>query len=155
MLQTAPVSCRASKKKFPFPDCSRSEIPHLPEKGTLPFQSKRSVKTWIETRLKPDLTSLLFALATVVCSTATLAQGQLATGGWTNRYNGPGGSTDIATAIAVDNNGNAVVTGLSNNDGNDFDFATVKYSDAGVPAAGDQHSARNLSRRIEQKIVLS
>jgi len=50
---------------------------------------------------------------------------------WTNRYHGPGGSNDRAVAIAVDASGNVVVTGLSN--GANYDYATIKYSSAGVP----------------------
>jgi Beta-propeller repeat len=32
---------------------------------------------------------------------------------WTARYNGPAGEPDLATGIAVDNSGNAFVTGYS------------------------------------------
>ncbi|MBA3649096.1 MAG: SBBP repeat-containing protein [Chitinophagales bacterium] len=49
---------------------------------------------------------------------------------WTAEYNGPISEVDIATALAVDNNGNAYVTGYS--DGTtDFDYATIKYNTNG------------------------
>jgi hypothetical protein len=55
---------------------------------------------------------------------------------WTNRYNGPGNGNDGANAVAVDSHGNAIVTGLSvgtNGLSSYFDYATIKYSGAGVP----------------------
>jgi hypothetical protein len=51
---------------------------------------------------------------------------------WTNSYSGPAGGTDSAAAITVDRNGNVSVTGSSWN-GSDNDYATVAYSNAGVP----------------------
>jgi hypothetical protein len=53
---------------------------------------------------------------------------------WTNLYNGPGNSADGAISIALDRAGNAFVTGGSSgpNGWPDYDFATVKYSSAGV-----------------------
>jgi len=51
---------------------------------------------------------------------------------WTNRYNGPGNSIDQAAAVAVDGNGNVLVTGYSYSAGY-ADYATIKYSSAGVP----------------------
>jgi hypothetical protein len=50
---------------------------------------------------------------------------------WTNRYHGPGGSA--ATALAVDSSGNVFVTGYSIASGSGYDYATIKYSNAGVP----------------------
>jgi hypothetical protein len=55
---------------------------------------------------------------------------------WTNRYNGPGNGNDGATAVALDGSGNVIVTGLSvgiSGLSSYFDYATIKYSSAGVP----------------------
>jgi hypothetical protein len=55
---------------------------------------------------------------------------------WTNRYNGPGGpgnGIDEAQAVAVDGSGNVLVTGGSFNGSSSYDYATIKYSGAGVP----------------------
>jgi hypothetical protein len=50
---------------------------------------------------------------------------------WTNLYNGPGDGDSISSilyAVAVDSGNNVIVTGSS-----DGDYATIKYSSAGVP----------------------
>jgi uncharacterized delta-60 repeat protein len=52
---------------------------------------------------------------------------------WTNRYNGPGNSEDGPAAIAVDPSGNVVVAGSSIGTNGFYDYATIKYSNAGVP----------------------
>ena len=56
---------------------------------------------------------------------------------WTNRYTGsvaPGDDPDYATALVVDGSGNVIVTGYSSDTGNyDFEYATIKYSNAGAP----------------------
>lgn len=52
---------------------------------------------------------------------------------WTNRYNGPANAQEEATAMLVDGSGNVIVTGASRGNGSDMDYATVKYSGAGVP----------------------
>ena len=52
---------------------------------------------------------------------------------WTNRYHGPAGRPDGAKALAIDNQGNVVVTGASAGGGNQSDCVTIKYSNAGVP----------------------
>ena len=52
---------------------------------------------------------------------------------WTNRYNGPGNGDDEPTAVAVDGSNNVIVTGYSIGSGGYYDYATIKYSSAGVP----------------------
>jgi len=59
---------------------------------------------------------------------------------WTNRYNGPGKSTDEATAVAVDRSGNVFVTGQTFSSGSGYDYATIAYSGAGVPLWTNIHT---------------
>jgi uncharacterized delta-60 repeat protein len=63
---------------------------------------------------------------------ATVAYSSSGAPVWTNRYNGPVDSDDYARALAVDSNGNVFVVGESWN-GSAADYATIKYSGAGVP----------------------
>jgi hypothetical protein len=51
---------------------------------------------------------------------------------WTNRFNGPGNGGDFARSVAVDTNGHVLVTGISTSTNGDWDYATIKYSGAGV-----------------------
>src|ERR1035438_7431586 len=50
---------------------------------------------------------------------------------WTNYFIGNIG--DSATAIALDENGNVIVTGYIHINSNNIGYGTVKYSSAGVP----------------------
>ena len=63
---------------------------------------------------------------------ATLAYSNSGVPLWTNRYGGAGSGDDRASAIGVDSDGNVFVTGSSWN-GSDLDYATLAYSNAGVP----------------------
>jgi len=46
---------------------------------------------------------------------------------WVKRYNGPGNSTDSASAIAVDDSHYVYITGGSIGNGTNFDYVTIKY----------------------------
>jgi hypothetical protein len=52
---------------------------------------------------------------------------------WTNTYDGPANGNDLASAIACDASGNVIVTGASAGISSDMDFATIKYSNSGLP----------------------
>jgi hypothetical protein len=68
---------------------------------------------------------------------------------WTNLFRASGSFDNYATAIAVDPEGNVIVTGYSSRPGTAGDYATLKYSSAGAPlwtnyydcTSGDQPSA--------------
>jgi hypothetical protein len=50
---------------------------------------------------------------------------------WVRRYDGPANSTDEASCIVVDGTGNIYVTGTSEGEETDDDYATVKYDTDG------------------------
>jgi hypothetical protein len=50
---------------------------------------------------------------------------------WSRRYNGPGNERDEVAGLAVDHEGNVIVTGSSVDSLTNLDFTTIKYSAAG------------------------
>ena len=68
----------------------------------------------------------------LLCPASAHAQGGVPL--WTNYYNGPANGDDNARAITVDSDGNVFVTGSSQGVGffDDY-YATIKYSNAGIP----------------------
>jgi len=52
---------------------------------------------------------------------------------WTNLYSGSANSFDLARCVALDGEGNVFVTGYAQEAGRGRDFATIKYSNGGVP----------------------
>ena len=71
---------------------------------------------------------------------------------WTARYNGPASEPDLATGIAVDNSGNAYVTGYS--EGIGLDFATIKYNTNGVQQWVSRYDGAAHSSDIAYAIAL-
>lgn len=65
---------------------------------------------------------------------------------WTNLYHGPGIGDDGATGVAVDGGGNVYVTGSSRGTGGSYDYATIKYSGAGVPLWTNRYVGNGDSR---------
>jgi hypothetical protein len=82
---------------------------------------------------------------------------------WVRRYNGPGDSTDIAYAIAVDASGNAYVTGTSYGSAAGLDYATVKYASDGTESwirrydgpAGQEDQALALTLDGDGNVLIS
>jgi hypothetical protein len=52
---------------------------------------------------------------------------------WTNRCDWPAGAPSCLDAVAVDGNNDVIVTGYFTGSGGDYNYATIKYSSAGVP----------------------
>jgi hypothetical protein len=80
-----------------------------------------------------DRSGNVFVAGTDFSDYGTLAYSNSGVPLWTNRYNGPGNSGDLTSAIAVDSDGNVFVTGTSSGVGSNSDYATIKYSNTGVP----------------------
>src|SRR5215212_3920013 len=78
-------------------------------------------------------TLLMMTLAGLALVCLRPAHSQAAEAVWVQHYDGPGNDLDVATAVALDTNGNVFVTGYSTGSGGDYDYATIKYSGAGVP----------------------
>ena len=77
---------------------------------------------------------------------------------WTNSYDGPGNFSDLATAIAVDRNGNVFVSGYSASAHNypyDDDLETIAYSSAGVPLWTKRYSGPGAGDDIATAITVS
>ena len=58
---------------------------------------------------------------------------------WIAQYNGPGNNSDIATAIQVDANDNVYITGFSNGNGTEADYATIKYTQVLQPCGNNNN----------------
>ena len=63
---------------------------------------------------------------------ATLKYNSAGVQQWVSRYNGTGNNIDAGYALTIDGPGNVYVTGYSNGGASDFDYATLKYNNAGA-----------------------
>jgi hypothetical protein len=68
----------------------------------------------------------------IPCLLPPLTRAETAVQAWVQRYNGPANSLDYAFAVAIDGSNNVIVTGISYSSSGS-DYATIKYSGAGVP----------------------
>jgi uncharacterized delta-60 repeat protein len=65
---------------------------------------------------------------------------------WTNRYNGPGNGTPIASGVTVDGGNNVIVTGSA---------ATIKYSSEGVPLWTNLNSGSTLAVDGSNNVIVA
>ena len=73
---------------------------------------------------------------------------------WTNRYNGPGNGDDEAWGVAVDGNNDVIVTGYSIGTGSGYDYATIKYSSAGVPLWTNRYNGPGNGDDVAKKVAV-
>ncbi len=74
-----------------------------------------------------QILNLAFLIYALIFWALPVWAGTIADDVWVQTYNGPGNSHDAACAVAVDDAGNVYVTGQSEGDGTDWDYATIKY----------------------------
>jgi hypothetical protein len=79
---------------------------------------------------------------------------------WESSYNGPGNNYDFANAVAVDGSGNVFVTGSSSGvtnlyPDNNYDYATIKYSAAGVPLWTNRYNGPGNSNDTASAIAVA
>ena len=73
---------------------------------------------------------------------------------WVARYNGPGNSRDAAHSIAIDDSGNVFVTGQSQDEDDDFDYATLKYDPGGNQLWAARYNGPGDAFDVARSIVL-
>ncbi len=78
---------------------------------------------------KPPTASLLVTILLL----PALPRSEAAVQAWVQRYNGPANLNDKGTAVALDASNNVVVAGYAQTTARLDDYATIKYSSAGLP----------------------
>jgi hypothetical protein len=84
---------------------------------------------------------------------ATVAYSSAGVPLWTNRYDGAGHSDDYARSVAVDSSGNVFVTGDAWG-GVTQDYATIKYSAAGVPLWTNRYHGTSSQNSFVQALAV-
>jgi hypothetical protein len=97
------------------------------------LQTKSDWMTANEKQIPVSLLSTALWFAVFTWLLPTIVSAQIFVEAWVQRYDGPAGDVDEATAVAVTSGGNVIVTGFSRATGGFDDFATISYSSAGVP----------------------
>jgi hypothetical protein len=85
---------------------------------------------------------------------ATLKYDSLGSWRFLRRYNGPGNGRDVAQAIAMDDSGYVYVTGYSQGDGTDYDYATMKYLPNGILVWVARYNGPGNGRDLPNDIVV-
>jgi hypothetical protein len=73
---------------------------------------------------------------------------------WVRIYNGPGNGFDRANAIAVDDDGNTYVTGVSAGNGTGLDITTIKYDEDGDLEWVQRYNGANNSTDEAQALTI-
>ncbi len=73
---------------------------------------------------------------------------------WTNIYAGPSNDEDKPASVAVDASDNVFVTGFSTGSGGNWDYATIKYSSAGVPLWTNRYNGPGNGDDMAEDIVV-
>ena len=85
---------------------------------------------------------------------ATIKYSEAGVGLWTNRYNGPANGADQANAVAVDSSGNVFVTGRSTGVGSRYDYATIAYSNTGVPLWTNRYNGPGNTNDVAKAVMV-
>jgi hypothetical protein len=73
---------------------------------------------------------------------------------WTNYYDGPGHGIDHALSLALDRSGNVFVTGISDRGDANYDYATIAYSNSGVPLWTNRYNGPADSYNVAEDIAV-
>ena len=73
---------------------------------------------------------------------------------WARRYDGPAKGTDEASFVVVDSSGNIYVTGTSEGEGTDDDYATIKYGPDGSELWVARYNGPDSGRDVASSVAL-
>jgi hypothetical protein len=113
-------------------DAKRHRIRDLFARLALAAFDRRGLNRWA-----------VLTLATVHAFAISAAHVATANEAWVQRYGGHGSRDDSPRAVAMDGAGNVIVTGSSYGASSSPDFATIKYSGAGVPLWTNRYHGLN------------